>query len=420
MKFIGGVIILSGMIVFSSGCKKVSENTVSNSTTSAIRFYGNEYGNLLSCFGQTRDGGYYFGGSTNSSPANAGQGFIQKTDIHGNVLWYNNYGGPAQDVFQSVKATSDGGFICAGSTVSYGLGAKKYYPSCYLVKTDSRGNQTWFNTFGYIYWSEFFDVAETPDHGFVAVGGIQINSDNSELYILKTDINGKMLWYRELFNGYFISQGCTVTVNPNGDIAVGGYVVKSTYAVDQGTNYPVFILLSPSGHSLNAISGSGNPYPEYKNWGSIGSNNGNIRNEKIVAVPDGNIYAVNLGSPVNSVMLFKVDTIGNVVWNHQFFGLKSASMNDMTVNATGGYLISGVTNDTSGKNYCWILNTDPAGNKLWETHIPVKGYSAFAAGLCPTGKNYAMGINLSSMLLNLANNFGFLTTDQNGNILEIK
>jgi len=411
---------IASFALFSS-CQKATVDTTANPTSSAIRFYGNNDGNLLFSFEATPDGGYMFGGATNNSPSDAGQGFIQKTDKNGNVVWYKNYGGPLEDLFMEVHATSDGGFIGVGATNSYGHGATRqdYYWDAYMVKTDANGDTLWQKTFGGIYADQFFDVAETPDKGFVAVGFIDDPAYGDCVYIVKTDQNGNKLWTREYYQGFFSALGASVAVGANGDIAVAGYIVKSTLATDQGIDYPSFILLSPTGVPLDK-SGitSALPFPEYKSWGGLVPAYANsFRAEKIISQPDGYIFAVNLSAPQNSLMLFKVDITGNILWNQQFKGLSTASMNDAVNNPQGGLLISGVTVDESGKNHGWMLNTDPNGNRLWETDIPVQGFNAFAAGVIPVGSSYAMGVNLSSTHLNIANFFGFLTTDQNGNIL---
>jgi len=424
MRVIWGVIILSGLFVFSSGCKKTSENTISNPTTSAIRFYGNEYGNLLYSFGQTPDGGYYFGGSTNSSAADAGQGFIQKTDKNGNVLWYQNYGGPLQDLFAAVHSTTDGGFIAAGGTNSFGFGASRqdFYGDGYLVKTGPNGNIVWQNPYGDIYPDLFYDVAETPDHGYVAVGRTYSINNYTTIYVVKTDQNGKKLWSKEFFQGFFYSAGTSVCVAPNGDIAVLGAVVKSAFAVDQGTNYPVFILLNAAGRPINHTTGVNPiPYPEYKTWGGlVPIYNNTFRSEKIISYGKGFIIAANIDTPFNLLKVFNIDTMGNMLWNKQFTGLSTASCNDIIVDNKSNLLISGVTVDTKFKNYAWLLNLDPNGNKLWETDIPVQGYNAYAAGVAQTANNYSIGASLSSTHLNIPNIFGFFTVNQNGNLVENK
>ena len=52
------------------------------------------------------------------------------------TLWTRTYGGSSYDYGSSVQQTSDGGFVVAGGTWSFGAGAN----DAWLIKTDSLGN----------------------------------------------------------------------------------------------------------------------------------------------------------------------------------------------------------------------------------------------------------------------------------------
>jgi hypothetical protein len=373
----------------------------------------------LKSFEATNDGGYIFGGGTNNSPILGRQGFIQKCDKTGNVEWYKNYGDTLQDFFNCVHPTSDGGFIAAGATNSSGNGAirKDYYQDAYAVKTDAQGNIKWQKTFGKIYNDAFLNILETPDHGYVAVGQIFDYSANTgyenRVYVVKMNQNGDSLWTQELFKGYFYSIGVSVAFGPNGEIAIAGDVVKSTYAMDQDTDYITFSYLSSDGKILI-------PGKIYSNFGILPKAYfaTTYNYEKIIAKPDGFIFVANTTAPQNSVIIFKIDFSGNVLWHQRYSGKASASFNDAANNSTGGLLISGFTSDPVGNNYGWLLNTDPVANKIWEASFSIGGYTGWAARAVLIGNNYSLGVNLISPQVRHANFFGFLTIDQNGKIIE--
>ncbi|MFZ8826656.1 MAG: T9SS type A sorting domain-containing protein, partial [Candidatus Caldipriscus sp.] len=59
-----------------------------------------------------------------------------KTAANGNIQWAKTYGGTYDDYAHSVQQTSDGGYIVAGVTNSFGAG----YIDIFLIKTDANGN----------------------------------------------------------------------------------------------------------------------------------------------------------------------------------------------------------------------------------------------------------------------------------------
>ncbi|MEA2054713.1 MAG: hypothetical protein U9O96_06360 [Candidatus Thermoplasmatota archaeon] len=58
--------------------------------------------------------------------------------------WMKTFGGRETDSCLSVEQTSDGGYILAGYTYSYGAGKSDIW----LIKTDAYGNEEWNKTFG--------------------------------------------------------------------------------------------------------------------------------------------------------------------------------------------------------------------------------------------------------------------------------
>ena len=136
-----------------------------------------------------------------------------KTDSVGNMLWSKTYGGVSGD---SVVQTSDGGFAIAGMTLPVGANGNEVY----LVKTDSVGNMLWSKTYGGTGTDEGYSVVQTSDGGFAIAGmTLPVGANGNDVYLVKTDSVGNMLWSKTYGGG----QGRSVVQTSDGGFAIAGF-----------------------------------------------------------------------------------------------------------------------------------------------------------------------------------------------------
>lgn len=107
------------------------------------RSYGGVGRDGASSVQQTTDGGYIVAGSTDSFSAGSNDAWVFKLDASGIIVWQKTYGGAGNDNASWIQQTSDGGYIVAGYTSSYGAGGI----DAWVLKLDSTGNVVWQRTY---------------------------------------------------------------------------------------------------------------------------------------------------------------------------------------------------------------------------------------------------------------------------------
>jgi hypothetical protein len=184
------------------------------------KFFGGSFSDRGRSVQVTSDGGYIIAGETQSFGAGKFDVYLIKTNSNGELEWNKTYGGPENDIGWSVQVTSDSGYIITGITDSYGFGGSDVY----LVKTDSNGDLKWEGAFGRAGYDRGYCVQVTDDGGYI-ISGLVTSSNFSpqhDVYLVKTDSNGNLEW-EKTFGGPDHDAGWCVQVTSD-----GGYILTGS------------------------------------------------------------------------------------------------------------------------------------------------------------------------------------------------
>ncbi len=177
---------------------------------------------------EAKDGGYIVSCLITTNSASAPDIWVFKTDIDGNVVWSNTYGGSGIDEAYGLVATADGGCIVAGSSTGFGSGDQ----DAYMFKLNSNGIQQWSRNYGGEKDDAFVSIAKTSDGGFILAGYTKSYADSMDILLIKTDDLGNLLWMKTPEESNYSTSAKWVVTCSDGGFAMTG--LKQQY----GSLYP--------------------------------------------------------------------------------------------------------------------------------------------------------------------------------------
>jgi len=184
---------------------------------------------------ETYDNNYVLAGYTWSFGSGSTDAFLIKTDSLGNMLWSKQYGGLSQENARCVVEASDGGYIMAGMTLTYGAGGSDFY----VIKTDQNGDIQWSKTYGGSSNDEAYAITATQDNGYVVVGHSRTfgNGDTAKVLVIRIDSVGSLIWSKT-YGGDGWDNATDVIVTSDNSIVVAA--TTKSFGPGQEDNYYVF------------------------------------------------------------------------------------------------------------------------------------------------------------------------------------
>ena len=322
----------------------------------------------------TPDMGFIAGVSSNSSagfdksqPSKGGNDFwVYKASRNGMLQWEKTIGGSLNDNIKSLVVTSDGGYLLAGESASPVSGDKteaSINSDIWIVKLDANGNIVWQNTIQGAAQDSVASVIEAKDGGYYILGtstsGIgydktSVNYGSTDLWLIKVNSSGNVVWDKG-----FGGTGADVVLYPdlieyfdNGDLLLGA-------------------------SSTSGVSGN-------KTVGNLGS---------------------------YDFWLLRCDTSGSVKWQKSIGGnsddqltdvqkvkgngflLSSSSASELSVNKSQNYF--GYPSPMQKYDY-WVMKIDTSGSIIWEKTIGgILNDQIGGAASTDSGFYYLSGISFS-------------------------
>ena len=327
---------------------------------------------------QTSDGGYIVAGVTLSFGAGGYDAWVLKLNADGNVVWQKTYGDSGDDYPNSIQQGSDGGYIVAGYTNSFGAG--NY--DAWVLKLNTDGSVAWQKTYGGSGDDRANSIQQTSDGGYI-VAGYSAGVD----WVLKLNVDGSVAWQKTsgVFSqansiqetsdgGYVVASYNMLKLNADGSVAwqkgYGGLGYGPALSIQQTSDGGYIVL----GYTSSFGAGNGDPWVLKLNAdGSVAWQNtyGGSERDIVFSIQqtsdDGYIMAGlsnSFGTGSDDAWVLKLNADGSVAWQ-KIYGQDSRFDEASSVQQTsdGGYILAAYTN-SFGSTDAWVLKLDSNGNIL--------------------------------------------------------
>ena len=303
-----------------------------------------------------------------------GDGYVQKINSSGQILWTKTFGGSGFDGISSIYVDSRNMVYVSGAfsdTVDFDPGAgtsikmSQGAQDAFLLKLDTNGFFIWVETFGGIgddlintidvdyagniyFGGQFEDVVDF-DYGI----GIDLRTSHgaSDAFLVKTNSMGMLQWVRN-FGGPFTDLIQSISVSNHGMVYSTGYF-RDTVDFDQNGGGDFHISNGQDDAYLQALDTQGN-YMWTKTFGGAILDIGWVVAtdtfgmayvagafmDTIDIDPGTATQIVIANSGSTDAFLVKFDQLGNLVWANTFGGAHSELGTDLFVD-DGQLFLSG-------------------------------------------------------------------------------
>ncbi len=325
------------------------------------------------------------------------------------AYWQQFLGGSGFDAGKKVLYLPDGTLLLGIETASRdGLGASNRSDDLdvVIVKYASQGKTFWTTTIGGSGRDELADLIQTSDGGYLCVGtsdsrdgDFSVNHGGTDVWVAKLSPGGRLVWLRSL-GGSGQDYGWSVVQDMDGGILIAaesGSVDGDMQSLHHGGLDGWIAKLSPAGRLLREkhFGGPGNDrigriHPHSDGLWLVGSHDAM-----------GGDVLKNQGN--KDLWMLHLDEDWNILRQQSIGGPGNDDTHDSMIDDEGCLVLAGTTfsesgdvPDQHGKGDGWLVKFDSKGNYLWNRAYGGTRNEGFSAITLTHDGGYAMvGMTLS-------------------------
>jgi hypothetical protein len=272
------------------------------------------------------------------------------------IIWQRTVGGTKADEIRHLVNTPDGGCVFTGfsKSIDGDVSINKGDDDLLVAKMDAFGNIEWLKTYGGNGQEWGRHIQLTADGGYIIAGhatslgdflDVQGNNGGFDYWIVKLNSKGEKQWTKAL-GGSLLDLGYSIKQTADGGyIAFGG--VKSSDGVVAGKNG------NDADYWLVKLDSIGNVMWQHAIGGINHEEGSSVALTKdggyiISGFSDSNTFDVTGNHGEDDAYIVKTDSLGNIEWARCYGGSAEDAARDALQTADGGYIFAGYTNSLDG------------------------------------------------------------------------
>ncbi len=302
------------------------------------------------------------------------------------IAWERCYGGTEADNCFAICEAHDGNYIIASTASSEDgdLDTNWGEADVWLVKVDSGdGSILWQQHHGGTDYDNCNAVITSLDGGYILTGETRSpfipgswGPTNYDMYVSKVDSAGNLQWHR-CYGGSDDDGGLSIIQNADSTYMVAGYAesVDGDVTVQRGVYDYWVVKLDAGGNILWEKTYGGSTY-DY----ATGIVHADSANYVVAGRASSNDSDVTGNHGGNDFWVIKIDSVGNLLWQHAFGGSQDDYCNSLAVLNNqyycGGNIYSSdgdITGFHAGISDAWLIKIDSTGQLLNERAIGGSG-----------------------------------------------
>jgi len=289
--------------------------------------------------------------------------FIYTSFVSLNAQWARTYGGDNIDIARSIQQTSDGGYIVAGHSASFG----NERPHFWVLKLTSTGDVEWQRSYGSLY-NEAYSIQQTSDGGYIVAGRTYCIRDEGsddewrdyDFWVLKLTSTGDIEWQRT-YGDYNSEWASSIQQTSDGGYIVAGrtYCIRDEGSDDEWRDYDFWVLKLSSAGDIEWQRTYGEAENEIAHSIQQTSDGGYI-----VAGP---VTSFDTEGDDYDFWVVKLSSTGDIEWQRTCGGSEIDLARSIQQTSDGGYIVAGSTTPFSGAGAIFlVIKLSSAGDIEWQ------------------------------------------------------